>query len=95
MDSDFEKANKKVHKVEDQWHYKYLTKYGFKPIDMEGVGFVRSYEYKNGDHSIVCTTGVSADYWSDKTTPKLQEDVYWSGLEPHLKKLVELGKISL
>lgn len=37
--STFEEADKKVHKVEDQWHFKYLTKYGFEPIDKEGIGF--------------------------------------------------------
>ena len=61
----FEEANKKVHKVEDQWHYEMMTKCGFVPQDLEGIGFVRSYTYKhpNGDQ-ITCTTGVNADHWS-------------------------------
>ena len=81
---DFKKANEKVHKVEDQWHYKYLTKHGYKPIDKTGVGFVRSYRYQKEGHVIRCVTGVNADYWEDKDNNGFG---YWLDLESHLKKL--------
>lgn len=63
--TDFEKANKKVHKVEDQWHHPVLTKHGYVPKDKEGVGFVRSYRYIHPENGIMilCATGASADYW--------------------------------
>ena len=80
----FNKANDKVHPVETQWHFPILQKYGFEPITKEGIGFVRSYTYKKGDHEIVCTTGSNADYWKDNTVPG---GGYWSALEPHLKKI--------
>jgi len=79
---DFNEANKIVHKVEDEWHYKILLKYGFEPLDKEGVGFVRSYKYKKGDQTITYTTGVHADYWSG-----CGGWGYWASLEPHLKTL--------
>ena len=41
--SEFDKANQKIHKVEDQWHYPLMTKYKFEPITKEAVGFVRKY----------------------------------------------------
>lgn len=82
--SDFSEANKKVHKVEDQWHYPILTKYGFTPITKEQAGFVRRYEYQRGEHKIVCNTGVNADYWSN---PSGCGGGYWSELEPHVKNL--------
>lgn len=82
----FAKADKKVHKVEDQWHYPKLVNHGFEPIDKEGVGFVRSYRYQRGDHIIRCTTGCNADYWKDETTGA---GGYWSDLEPHLESLTE------
>lgn len=62
-DWDWEKANKKVHKVEDQWHYPILTKYGFKPETKEAQGLVRNYIYKNEGTEIKCVTGASSDYW--------------------------------
>lgn len=81
-------ADKKIHLVEDQWHYPILTKYNFTPVTPEGVGFVRSYEYRNeAGEIIVCTTGYSSDRWVQK---KSKEDVaggYWADLEPHLKKI--------
>lgn len=80
----FTEANKIVHKVEDQWHYPILTKYGFVPVTLTSVGFVRSYTYTKGELAIVCNTGVNADYWINKAANKLG---YWSDLEPHLKQL--------
>jgi hypothetical protein len=84
----FEEANKKVHKVEDQWHYPILTNHGFVPVDKEKVGFVRSYRYEKGDHVIVCNTGASADYFSVKQGPKAN-GCYWGDLEPYLKSIAE------
>jgi hypothetical protein len=79
----FEKANKKIHKVEDQWHYPIMTKYGFQPTTQEAVGFVRAYIYENDEnYQIVCSTGYSADHWEDKTTGAFG---YWRDLENHLK----------
>lgn len=84
----FSEANQVVHPVETQWHYKYLTKYGFEPITKEGIGFVRSYEYQNNKgHKIRCTTGSNADYWSDETTK--QHGGYWASLEPHLEEITK------
>lgn len=79
-------ADKKVHPVEDQWHYPILTKFGFIPLDKTGIGFVRSYRYEHPEskHTIVTTTGYSSDHWSDKTAG---DSGYWADLEPHLKKL--------
>ena len=81
----FNAADKKVHPVETQWHYEYLAKYCFKPLDKEGIGFVRSYRYQRGEHIITCTTGCNADYWEDQ---KLGAFGYWADLEPHLKSLL-------
>ena len=91
-DLSFEKANEKVHLVEDQWHYKYMIKYGFVPVTKTGVGFVRSYIYERPDgEKITCTTGYSADYWSvTEGTPSTQKKNYWANLEPHLKTLPQL-----
>ena len=38
-------ADKVVHPVEKQWHYKYMTKYGYVADTKEGIGFSRSYNY--------------------------------------------------
>ena len=81
----FEEANKVVHPVEDQWHYKILSKYGFVPREKTGVGFVRSYTYDHPKgHVIRCNTGASSDYWSQEGTNHYG---YWSGLEPHIRTL--------
>lgn len=78
---DFERANKRIHKVEDQWHYPIMTKYGFKPLKELAVGFVRQYKYSNGLDIITCNTGVNAEYWQAP-----QGFGYWADLEPHMKK---------
>lgn len=84
-DTKFEKANKTIHKVEDQWHYPIMTEYGYKPLDKEGVGFVRSYKYKNDDgHQITVTTGLNSDYWFDERSGTTG---LWNDLKPHLQKL--------
>jgi hypothetical protein len=31
----FNKANEKMHKLEDQWHYKHVTKHGWVSPDKE------------------------------------------------------------
>lgn len=41
-------TNETIHKVETQWHYPRMIKYGFKPITKEAIGFVHSYVYKKG-----------------------------------------------
>lgn len=74
----FNEADKVVHKVEDQWHYKYLVAAGFVPETKEAVGFVRAYLYKHADgRTVRVVTGRNADYWdsSDK------QGGYWSDLE--------------
>lgn len=38
---DFNKANEVEHKVENQWHYEILKRYGFKPNTLIAKGFVR------------------------------------------------------
>lgn len=38
-------ADKIVHKVEEEWHYPIFTNYGYEPIEKEGIGFVRHYNY--------------------------------------------------
>lgn len=92
-DDAFERADKKVHPVESQWHYPILTKYGFQPLTKEAVGFVRSYEYDDtSGHKIKCTTGVNSDYWED---PKTKKSGYWSDLEPYLKTLTEGTKLTI
>lgn len=80
----FEEANKTVHLVETQWHFPILTKHGFVAETKEGVGFVRSYVYKHEDgREIVCTTGASADYWTDKHA---NATGYWGTLEKHIAR---------
>jgi len=63
--SSFEKANGKVHKVEDQWHYPILTKVGFVPKTKSAIGFVRSYEYEHPSGIVIIyTSGSNRDYWN-------------------------------
>ena len=85
--NNFSEANKKVHKVEDQWHYPIMQKYNWTPDTLTGIGFVRTYKYLHPKHSnvITVTTGSSADYWSDVTVKSIGG--YWSSLEEYLKKL--------
>lgn len=83
----FEEANKRVHKVEDQWHYPILVEAGYEALNKEDVGFVRQYHYKHPatGHEIMCCTGVSADYWMDRANKK---QGLWAELTPHLITLV-------
>ena len=80
----FAEANKTIHPVETQWHYKMMVDSGFAPLDKEKEGFVRSYRYSKGDRIIQCTTGSSRDYWSDAKTG---EYGLWGDLEDHLEKI--------
>jgi hypothetical protein len=82
----FDEANRKVHAVEDQWHYKYMTEFGFVPLDKTGVGFVRTYRYEHPKtkHRINVTTGFNSDYWDDQNTGDYG---YHLDLAPHLKKI--------
>jgi len=84
--SNFEEANKKVHKVEDQWHYETMIKFGYKPITKEVAGFVRAYSYKHPEtgHIIECRTGTHADYFVD-TVVRVNTKNFWNKLELHLK----------
>lgn len=54
-------------KVETQWHYEILTKFGYRPVTSEVFGLVRSYTYEKGLSRIVVTTGASNDYWQSNT----------------------------
>lgn len=79
----FNKANEAVHKVEDQWHYKYLVPAGFVPETKEAVGFVRNYIYRHPDGRVVtASTGYSADHWSSSDGNR----GYWSDLEKYCKQ---------
>lgn len=80
----FEEANKVVHLVETQWHYKTMIEAGFTPETKEQVGFVRCYKYTKGDHVVEVTTGASADYWRDKITGK---GGYWGTLQEHVTNI--------
>jgi len=93
FDKAFNKANQAVHKVENQWHYKALTDFGFIPVDTEQVGFVRAYTYKHPNgHTISGHTGGHCDYFLDYDK-KTTDNNYWSDLEPHLKNLKALHLI--
>jgi hypothetical protein len=81
---DFQEADKKVHRVEDQWHYSILVAAGFVPITKEAVGLVRKYLYEKDGRQIECSTGAQAEYWVDKSTG---EGGYWAELKPFLKGL--------
>lgn len=77
---DYSKADKKVHKVEDHWSYKYLIPAGFKPLNKTAVGLVRSFQYRKGDEIITATTGYSSDRWSSTKG----ERGYWMDLVKYL-----------
>jgi hypothetical protein len=91
MIMDINEADKKVHPVETQWHHPIMTKYGYVPDTKEAVGFVRSYTYTHPGtgHSVIATTGYSADYWNDMASKK---SGYWRELEPHLLSLQEASQ---
>lgn len=82
-------ADKVVHKVEGEWHYPIMTKYGYEPITKEGTGFVRAYKYVHPQtkHEMTAHTGVSADYWRDPVNSSTTGKNYWADLEPHLKAI--------
>ena len=79
--------NEVVHPVESQWHFKYLTKYGYIPLTKSDKGFVRTYTYQHPTTGriIICNTGVNADYWRD---PSTTDGGYWSELEPYLQSVI-------
>ena len=75
-------------KVEEEWHYKIFTKYGFKPITKEQSGFVRQYSYTNDEgFHLEGRTGASADYFVDHTNKITTKDYLHSDLEEHLKNI--------
>jgi hypothetical protein len=87
---DIQEANKKVHNVEDQWHYPIMIKYGFKPEDKTKTGLVRNYKYKNEkNQEVIAVTGANGDYFKVNG----QSKGYWSDLEPYLKELTKENKI--
>jgi len=92
--SDFNEANKTIHKVEDQWHYERMIKFGFVPIDLTGVGFVRSYKYEHPQtkQRITVTTGFHGDYWTD--TGEGTGHGYHASLELYLEKLKKEGEVN-
>lgn len=80
-----QQADRRLHNVENEWHYPILTAAGFEAKTKTGVGFVRCYQYVHlTGHIITVTTGVSRDYWHDKTA---KATGLWRELEPHLKRL--------
>lgn len=81
---DFEEANKRVHSVEDQWHYETMVAAGFVAETKEAVGFVRRYRYSHPDgRKMVLCTGASADYWTDEQSG---ETGLWGALKSHVNK---------
>jgi hypothetical protein len=79
--TNFDEANQVVHPVETQWHYDTMTNAGFRPVDREAVGLVRSYRYRKGDHCITVSTGFSSDHWVDDTSGARG---YWGTLAAHV-----------
>lgn len=71
-----------VHPVEKQWHYPIMTKYGFKPQDLSGVGLVRFYKYTKDNVMISCHTGVHQDYFIHGSKTGI-----WSELENYIKEM--------
>ena len=84
----FNQADKVVHTVEKEWHYKYMAKYGYIADTKEAIGFVRSYEYHHPitGNKVECCTGAHADYWRASNMDS-KDDGYWASLEPYLKRL--------
>jgi len=80
----FAEADKKVHKVESEWHFPIMTKFGYKADTLEGIGFVRSYKYTHPvtSNKVTVATGVHADYFDAP-----DGHGYWADLEPYLKKI--------
>lgn len=77
--------NEKEHAVESQWHHPILIRNGFEAVTKTQRGYVRSYEYTNASgKKIVCTTGVSSDYWTDKESKRQGN---WQELDSYLKSL--------
>ncbi len=88
----FDEADKVVHKVENEWHYLILIRYGFTAETKEGVGFVRSYIYVHPKgYRIQYNHGIYADYWGvlepRPTHVPPPTDIWWSHLEPYLQSL--------
>lgn len=80
---DFKSANNIAHPVENEYHYKLLTKYGFVCNDPAPTGFVRKYKYTNGNKDITVCIGASADYFEG-----FCGFGYMSKLETELKKYI-------
>lgn len=81
-DEAFERANNKMHPVEEQWHYARLTKYGFTSETEPQKGFVRGYIYTHPDgREIRAFTGLQADYWISPTAMG-----YPMALDAHLRE---------
>lgn len=79
-------ADEKVHLVENEWHYKILTKYGYVPETKTQTGFIRKYKYVHPDgHVININHHLNCDMWSDPNNNKYG---YWSTLDTHVNRLV-------
>lgn len=103
--SDFNKANKKKHSVTDHWAHKYLIKAGFKPMNDDQVGFVRTYKFQDDKGRVIsASTGSSSDYWSleegweelaktdeFKKLTSCSGYFYWAGLKSFTAWLVKEG----
>lgn len=76
-----------LHLIETQWHYPIMIGQGWAPITESAEGLVRSYDYNHPTikNKMTITTGVNADYWTDKTSG---DSGYWSTLESHLRDCV-------
>jgi len=88
----FNEANKKVHPVETQWHYKIAIKYGYVALTKEQEGFVRTYHYRHPEtgHEFFASTGSSADYFNSKDSQGKENGFgYWGELEKFLDKTRE------
>lgn len=88
-------ADEKVHRNEDEWHFKIMKKFGWKLKDKKPRnGMVRSYVYVNPkykNHEIYAATGAHGDHWKDQKHVSYKDGGqgygYWSDLEPWMKKL--------
>lgn len=78
-------CNRAIHDVEEEYCHEHMLAAGFDTEDRTGVGFVRSFLYRNDrGHEIRWSVGINATYWEDLTTGDFG---YWRDLIPHLKKV--------
>lgn len=82
------KADEKIHSVENEWHYVYLIEAGFIPETKEAKGLVRHYVYVHPSGvKVTCNTGVNSDYWSSTAEGSIPANGgYWGSLQPYLNR---------